>query len=404
MQVLKELWTEKETPEVSNTYQYVLELRNRLEETCKIARDSLYDAQSVYKHHYDKSTRQRRLQKGDKVLLLLPTTNNKLMLQWKGPYEVVEVVNRMDYKVKVDDRVGTYHINLLKKLEERDDTVISGMAILEAEPNSEIGIVDDESLLNLVCLKGEETYKDVQISESLTTEQQADVTRLLEEFQCIFTDMPGTTHLAEHKIELTTKSPIRVRPYPIPYAKRQEVEKEVQAMLEADVIEPAMSDYNSPIVLVKKKDGTNRFCVDFRRINLVTKFDTEPMGNPEDIMSKLKDDKFFSKIDLSKGFWQIMVEKSSQHLTAFSTADGSYTFKKMPFGLVNSGSTFNRMMRKLLHGCSNADNYVDDILGHTKRWDDHLVTLRDIFTRVRDAGLTLKPSKCLIGFESIAFT
>ena len=101
MQVLKELWTEKETPEVSNTYQYVFELRNRLEETCKIARDSLYDAQSVYKHHYDKSTRQRRL---NKVLLLLPTSHNKLMLQWKGPYEVVEVVNRMDYKVRVDDR------------------------------------------------------------------------------------------------------------------------------------------------------------------------------------------------------------------------------------------------------------------------------------------------------------
>ena len=144
-----------------------------------------------------------------------------------------------------------------------------------------------------------------------------------------------------------------------------------------------MSDYNSPIVLVKKKDGTNRFCVDFRRINLVTKFDTEPMGSPEDIMVKLKDDKFFSKIDLSNGFWQIMVEKSSQHLTAFSTTDGSYTLKKMPFGLVNSGSTFNRMMRKLLHGCSNADNYVGDILGHTKRWDDHLVTLRDIFTSQR---------------------
>ena len=160
--------------------------------------------------------------------------------------------------------------------------------------------------------------------------------------------MPGTTHLAKHKIELTTMSPIYVRPYPIPYVERQEVEKEVHAMLEADVIEPAMSDYNSPIALVKKKDGTNRFCVDFRLINLVTKFDTEPVGNPEDVMSKLKDDKFSSKIDLSKGFWQIMVEKSLQHLTAFSM-DGSYTFKKMPFGLVNSGCSFIRMMRKLLH-------------------------------------------------------
>ena len=110
--------------------------------------------------------------------------------------------------MKVDDKVRTYHINLLKKFEERSDTVISGMAIIEAKPSSEIGVVDDESLLNLVCLKGEETYIDVQISESLAAEQQADVVRLLEEFQCIFTDMPGTTYLAEHKIELTTKSPI----------------------------------------------------------------------------------------------------------------------------------------------------------------------------------------------------
>ena len=153
----------------------------------------------------------RRLKKGDKVFLLLPTTHNNLMLQWKVPYEVVGVAYRMDYRVKVDDKVRTYHINLLKKFEERSDTVISGMAIIEAKPSSEIGVVDDESLLNLVCLKGEETYIDVQISESLAAEQQADVrsvVRLLEEFQCIFTDMPGTTYLAEHKIELTTKSPI----------------------------------------------------------------------------------------------------------------------------------------------------------------------------------------------------
>ena len=166
------------------------------------------------------------------------------------------------------------------------------MSIIEAEPSSKIGVVDDENLLILVCLKGEETYRDVKIFESLKVEQQANVLRLLAKFQCTITDMPGTTHLAEYKIELMAKSPIRVHAYPIPYAKRkrQEVEKEVQAMLEADVIEPALSDYNSPIVLDTKKDDTNRFCIDFRQINIVTKFDTEPMGNPEDIMFKLKDD------------------------------------------------------------------------------------------------------------------
>ena len=270
-----------------------------------------------------------------------------------------------------------------KKFEGRDDTMISGMSIIKSEPSSEIGVLDDENLLNLVCLNEEETYKDVQILESLTAEQQTDVKRMLEEFQCIFTEMPRATYLAEHKIEMATMSLICVRPYPIPFAKRQEVEEEVQAFLKADVIEPAMSKNNSPKVLAKKKDGTNRFCVDFRRINLVTKFDTEPMGNPDDIISKLKDDEFF--INLSKGFWQIMVEKCSQHLTAFSTADGSYMFEKMPFGLVNTGITLNRILRKLLHGCSNADNYVDDILFHTEHWYDHLATLRDIFTRDRDA-------------------
>ena len=121
-------------------------------------------------------------------------------------------------------------------------------------------------------------------------------------------------------------------------------------------------------------------------------------------MSKLKHDKFFTKIDLSKGYWQIPVDAKSKHLTAFSTTEGTYQFRKMPFGMVNSGSTFNRMMRRLLHGCENADNYVDDILGHTETWEQHLLTLRDIFSRVRDAGLTLKPSKCLIGFGNIAFT
>ena len=336
MQVLKELWTERETPDTVNTYQYVLDLRQRLESTCQIARESMNESKTVYKHHYDKAARNRKLDKGDKVLLLLPTSHNKLMLQWKGPFEVVEVTNRMDYKVKVGDRVGTYHINLLKKYEEREEQVVSGMAIIEAETSEECGVVDDESLIELACLQSKETYKDVQIADRLSPDQKQDVSDLLEEFQDIFSEMPGTTSLAEHKIELTTQSPVRQKQYPMPYAKRAEIADEVQKMLDAGVVEPACSEYNSPIVLVRKKDGSARFCCDFRRLNSVTKFDTEPMSNAEDIMTNLKEDKFFTKIDLSKGYWQIPVAEESKHLTAFSTSDSSYQFKKMPFGLVNS--------------------------------------------------------------------
>ena len=175
-------------------------------------------------------------------------------------------------------------------------------------------------------------------------------------------------------------------------------------MLDAGVIEPSNSPYNSPIVIVKKKDGTNRFCIDYRRLNAVTKFDNEPMGNPEDIMTKLSKDKYFTKIDLTKGYWQIPVAESSKSMTAFSTPNGLYQFRMMPFGMMNSGATFNRMMRELLGDNEQIDNYVDDVLCHTEEWLLQLQLLREIFTRIREAGLTIRPSKCFIGYTSIDFT
>jgi hypothetical protein len=127
---------------------------------------------------------------------------------------------------------------------------------------------------------------------------------LLEEYQDIFTEAPGTTHLEEHKIELTTTDPIRVRPYPVPYAKRKDVQEEIQKMLDAGVIEPSSSPYTAPVVMVKKKDGTNRFCIDFRLLNMVTRFDMEPIVNPEYILTRLGDDQLF---DLSKGYYLLTI-------------------------------------------------------------------------------------------------
>ena len=121
MQVLKELWTKKDTPEVKNTYQYVLDLRNRLEDTCKIARESLHQAQRHYKHHYNEKSKRREFKVGDKVPVLLPTDTNKLLLQWKGPYEVREVVNKLDYKVQVNGKAKVYHANLLRHYEQREE-------------------------------------------------------------------------------------------------------------------------------------------------------------------------------------------------------------------------------------------------------------------------------------------
>lgn len=127
------------------------------------------------------------------------------------------------------------------------------------------------------------------------------------------------------------------------------------------------------------------------------------MGNIEDILITFDKDVYFSKIDLTKGFWQIPVSEDCRHLTAVTTSTGAYQFKKSPFGLVTSPATFNKMMRKMLAGAKDIENYVDGIMIHTVTWEGHLRALRDIFSRVSAAGITIKPSKCMIGYHVIDF-
>ena len=323
MQILKALWTDEEDSEVKNTYQYIIDLKNRLEETCKLARESLYNAQGEYKHYYDKKSRKRNFKVGTKVLLLLPTDHNKLTLQWKGPFEVVEVMNSMDYKIQMGHNTKVFHANLLKEYIERKDETEEqegGMAIIDEELHEDIGAVNDDEIIELCEKGGSESYRDVSMDEALENEKKTQLERIVSKYRSVFTDLPGTTNLAEHVIETTVKEPVRAKPYPTPYAVRETVEEEVQKMLDMGVIEPSCSPYNSPIVLVKKKDNSTRFCIDFRRLNAVSKFDTHPMGNTEDILAKVKNDKYFTKIDLAKGYWQIPVAKESQPKTSFDNS------------------------------------------------------------------------------------
>jgi hypothetical protein len=407
MQILKDLWTEDDsTSDARSSYQYVIDLKNRLEETCKLARESLHKAQGEYKHHYDKKARPRTFKVGMRVLLLLPTDHNKLMLQWRGPYEIVEVKNRMDYKIRMGNKTKIFHANLLKEYVERNgesSKETACVAVIEAAKQHD-GAVDDEELIEVCTNERHETIQDVNINEELDDAQQAEVKGILQQFSAVFTDQPGTTSMAEHVIETSSENPIRVRPYPIPYAVRKKIDEEVSKMLKMGVIEPSCSPYNSPVVLVQKKDGSTRFCIDFRKVNTVTKFDTHPMGNPEDILANVKNDKYFTKIDLAKGYWQIPMEEKSKEKTSFVTPNGSYQFTRMPFGLVNSGSTFNRMMRTMLDGLEHVDHYVDDILIHTQTWEDHLEAVQKVLQRIDNAGLTIRPSKCLVAFHKMDFT
>ena len=154
-------------------------------------------------------------------------------------------------------------------------------------------------------------------------------------------------------------------------------------------------------MIVKKPDGTNRFCCDFRKLNQIKLFDAEPVGNPDELFTRLSKIKYFTKIDLSKGYWQIKGKESCRYLTAFITSEGLFSFKKMPFGLVNAGATFCRMMRTLLRDLD--ETFVDDILVHTETCRDHMKVFRELLERLRRAKLTARPTKCVVAVTKVEF-
>ena len=298
MAILRELWSgEVNDEQVLSTYQYVIELRERLEQTCQLARDNLKKVQFKQKTYYDKRARSRKFDVGDKVLLLLPTESNKLLLQWKGPYEVVKIVNRMDYKVDVDGVVRTYHANMLKQYVEHK--TVTSHCLLSAEANETVyeeTVTEEFGLDNCAfpTAKQPQSYNDVSVSDALTSEQRAEVEALIEQYPDVLTSVPGRTDLIQHDIKLSTSELIRSKGYPVPFKARDVMDSEIKEMLELGVIKKSVSPYSSPVVLVPKKDRSVRFCIDFRKLNKVTKFDAEPMPNMEEVINRMSGHKFFT--------------------------------------------------------------------------------------------------------------
>ncbi|XP_065939102.1 uncharacterized protein [Magallana gigas] len=320
----------------------------------------------------------------------------------KGKVPAVPL-GQMDYKIDMGGKLKTFHANLLKKYVERD-TLNCGVLSTCAISLIDFSDLDDDEQQDSILMPPvtqTETAKDIKFADRLTPDQLETAKSLCDSFSDVFTDIPGMTNLVEHKIVVTSSEPVRVKPYPIPFSTEKTVTEEVQKMLQLNVIEPSSSPYSAPVVIARKKDGTNRFCIDYRRLNCATVFDAEPMPSPESIFSKMTGKKFVSKIDLSKGYWQVPMADESKPLTAFSTPSGLYQFRTMPFGLVNAPATFSRMMRKLLQGMNGVENFIDDVIVFTDTFEEHLHILKTVFERLRDAGLTARPTKCFIGFDKI---
>ena len=232
----------------------------------------------------------------------------------------------------------------------------------------------------------------------LTHSQKRDLKKLIGEFQGLFVTEggpTGRTSKVKHTI-VTNGPPVREPLRRITHMLQDTVKAEVEKMLQHGVIRESSSPWSSPIVMIKKKDGSWRFCVDFRKVNSMTQRDAYPLPRIDETLEALAGSQFFTTLDLASGYWQVEMEEADRVKTAFSTRDGHFEFNVMPFGLTNAPATFQRLMECVLAGLTYEQCliYLDDIVVFSVTFDQHLERLRAVFQHLDNAGLKLKPNKC----------
>ena len=201
----------------------------------------------------------------------------------------------------------------------------------------------------------------------------------------------------------TVGPPISLPAYRTPLHKRQLIDDAIDEMLNQHIIRPSISSWAAPVTLIPKKDGTTRFCVDYRKLNEVTVKDQYPIRNIKTIFDSLGGSTVFSALDLRSGYHQIRLDQETIPKTAFRCHRGLFEFLKMPFGLATAPSWFQRIMDNVLDGLIGKIClvYLDDIVVFSQNEEDHLKHLQLVFDRLRSAGLRLKPTKCHIGLKQI---
>lgn len=233
-----------------------------------------------------------------------------------------------------------------------------------------------------------------------------DVLSLLSEYRRMWSGELGKIVATKHRIELQPDAkPVYQTPYRAGHKSREFQQKEVDRMLTDKVIEAAQSEWASPVVLVPKKDGSLRFCVDYRRLNAVTIRDSYPIPRMDECIDSLGDATVFTTLDCNSGYWQIEVAEEDRDKTTFVSHCGMYRFLRMPFGLKNAPATFQRAVDIILSRVKwrFALVYLDDVIIYSKTVEDHFRHVREVLSMLSVAGITLKLRKCNFFDTEIAY-
>ena len=388
LEILRDSWEEKgDDGDVVAQVEYY---RTNLFKAWDLAKENQDIAHDNTKRKYDKKAKARSFQIGEFALALLPKQGGSLQYKFSGPYKILDKRGDVNYCLEIKGsrkKRRWLHINLLKKYE---GELYATSNVIVAEPVQEdLGLQVVDSRNNTEVMNNlEEKLSYLEVS------QVKQVKELLLEYPAVIKDTPGLTHLIEHDIQLLGNDPIRQQPYRLNPKKAEVVNHEVQYMLDHKLATPSISPWASPVVLVKKEDNQHRLCIDYRKVNAITKPDNFPLPRVIDCLDQIGNAKFISKIDLLKGYWQVPLSEGAREVSAFVTPSGAYECLVMPFGMRNAASTFQRLMSKIINNIKGCVVYLDDLVIFSDTWEEHLDILRKILQAINDAGLVINLRKC----------
>jgi len=326
----------------------------------------------------------------------------------------IPVTNFSPRKVIVPENICLAHMNLIESNEISELRNIQSLHELNSKlqrdypqessfPKTTVNTVKLQQLQSSIK---SELFK-IDYNKNILTEIQVErIENLLIEYLDLFTStQPSTTSKVYHSVDTQDSKPINQAPRRTSWSNRQIIEAQVQKMILDKIITHSKSPWASPIVLVTKKDGSIRFCNDYRKLNEITVKDAYPLPRIDDSLASLINKSYFSSLDMAAGYHQIPMDPRDKEKTAFITDSGLYEYNVMPFGLTNAPATFQRFMDFVLAGLKWRILlvYIDDILVFSESFEEHIAHLHEVFDRLREAKLQLKTSKCFFFKKSINF-
>ena len=376
---------------------YVMDMCERLREFIKMADDNEIISKKKEKVYYDRNSRNRKFALGDKVLLLLPTSASKLLAEWKGPYEIVRRLNKVDYIVRMDDKERTFHVNMLKEFKERSNVV-----------HDDANFVAEENVFHIT-----QSCSDVQNSitnklrfgDNLNEAKRCLLQDVLVQYETVFSEVPGRVNFMHYDIKIADDvKPRCSMPYKIPFSLKDRVREEIETWLQMGIIKKSTSAWSSPIVIVKNPDDSLRITVDFRAMNAFVNVDNFPMPSIDSVFEKLGNAVYMTKLDLTKAFFQLPLTPESTKYTSFVTEFGQYEFNVVPFGIRFATGLCNRIIRQVFEDCQDyVGSFVDDLVVYSNTFEEHVEHVKTVLNKLADAGLTLNVKKCMFACTSLKF-